>query len=70
MTAKVLEGMARIFKNYTSDRAPKDAILLHRKEVLRMENTRKSTYVWSPMEWACGKPVIRWKDEWRLEDYE
>jgi hypothetical protein len=27
-------------------------------------------YVWLPIEWEGDKPVIRWKDEWRLEDYE
>jgi len=70
MTSKVLEGMERRFKDYTPDRAPKEATPLPGKKVLRMENTRKSTYVWLPIEWEGVKPVIRWKDEWRLEDYE
>lgn len=70
MTTKVLEGMERRFKNYTPDRAPKETTSLPGKKVLRMENTRKSTYVWLPIEWEGEKPVIRWKDEWRLQDYE
>ena len=33
------------------------------------ENTCKSRYVWLPIEWQGEKPVIRWKNEWRVEDY-
>jgi hypothetical protein len=35
-----------------------------------VDNTRMAGYVWLPIEWEGDKPVIRWKDEWRLEDYE
>lgn len=34
-----------------------------------MENTSKSTNVWLPIEWEGDKPIIKWKDEWKLEDY-
>lgn len=32
-------------------------------------NTSKSDYVWLPIEWENDRPFIRWKDEWRIEDY-
>jgi hypothetical protein len=31
--------------------------------------TCNATYVWLPITWKNGVPVIYWKDEWRLEDY-
>jgi hypothetical protein len=39
------------------------------KKMRRFENTRVSTYVWLPIEWQGDKPVIRWRDEWRIEDF-
>ena len=33
------------------------------------ENTSKSTYVWLPIEWDGDKPMIRWYDEWKIEDF-
>lgn len=32
--------------------------------------TFNARYVWLPVRFVKGKPVIDWKDEWRLEDYE
>ncbi|MGA3179442.1 MAG: glycoside hydrolase family 43 protein [Verrucomicrobiota bacterium] len=26
-------------------------------------------YIWLPIEWENGKPVIRWHDEWKLTDF-
>jgi len=60
---------AQIQELHTRSRA-KGGYIAAWQKVLRMENTRKSTYVWLPIEWEGEKPVIRWKDEWRLEDYE
>jgi hypothetical protein len=28
-----------------------------------------SRYVWLPIEWEGDKPVIRWRDEWKLTDF-
>lgn len=33
------------------------------------ENTSLADYVWLPVEWEDGKPVLRWHDEWKIEDY-
>jgi beta-xylosidase len=27
-------------------------------------------YIWLPVEWQQGKPVLRWRDEWRLADFD
>ncbi|MBR4099419.1 MAG: family 43 glycosylhydrolase [Clostridia bacterium] len=32
-------------------------------------NTSEADYVWLPVEWENGKPVLRWYDEWRIEDF-
>lgn len=68
MAARVIKGMQRAFKDYVPDRSPKEAAPLSGKKVVHMENTRKATYVWLPIEWEGEKPVIRWKEEWRWED--
>lgn len=51
------------------DRSPKKAGSLPRKEMRHMENTSIARYVWLPVEWKDGKPLIRWQEEWRIEDY-
>lgn len=32
-------------------------------------DTSVADYVILPVEWEGEKPVLRWKDEWRLEDF-
>jgi len=27
-------------------------------------------YIWLPIEWENGKPVIKWHDEWKLSDFD
>lgn len=51
------------------DYSPKTEVKLSGKESIHMENTSIARYVWLPMEWINNKPVIYWKDEWRIEDY-
>ncbi|MEG2930839.1 MAG: family 43 glycosylhydrolase [Ruthenibacterium sp.] len=51
------------------DRAPKSAGKLSQKLQRHIENTARARYVWLPIEWADGKPVVRWQEEWRMEDY-
>ncbi|MCR4676932.1 MAG: family 43 glycosylhydrolase [Sphaerochaetaceae bacterium] len=41
-----------------------------RKEALSIDNMERvntsiATYVWLPVQWKDGKPVIRWYDEWK-----
>lgn len=69
MSAQVIAGMERHFKDYKPDTSPREAAPLPEKLQKHSENTSKSTYVWLPIEWEGEKPVIRWKDEWRIEDY-
>lgn len=66
MSAQVISGMERHFADYKPDRAPKKALPLPGKELKHRENTSKSTYVWLPIEWEGEKPVIRWRDEWKV----
>lgn len=68
MSAQVVEGMKKHFKDYQPDYEPKTAVPLPGKLQKHSENTSKSTYVWLPIEWEGDKPVIRWRDEWRVED--
>ena len=51
------------------DESPKAAIPLSGKVKLYFNNTRIADYVWLPITWEGEKPVIRWKDEWRIEDH-
>jgi hypothetical protein len=67
----ITKGMQskRNFINYGPDESPKEATPLPGKKQRHFENTSISDYVWLPIEWEGEKPVIRWKDEWCLEDY-
>ena len=69
MSAQVIAGMERHFKDYQPDTSPREASPLPGKELKHSEKTCKSTYVWLPIEWQGEKPVIKWHDEWRIEDY-
>lgn len=52
-----------------ADTTPKLPQPLPEKEIMNRDNCWCSDYVWLPIEWADGKPILRWKDEWRIEDY-
>ena len=54
------------FKN--PDKGPKSVGELPKRLLTHMENTSIARYVWLPVEWDGDKPVIRWHDEWKLED--
>ena len=69
MSAQVIEGMKKHFKDYVPDTSPREAAPLPGKLLKHSEKTVKSTYVWLPIEWEGEKPVIRWYDEWRYEDF-
>ena len=69
LSAQVIEGMKKHFKDYEPDTLPREAAPLPGKLLKHSEKTVKSTYVWLPIEWEGDKPVIRWYDEWRYEDF-
>lgn len=50
------------------DRSPKVKAELPKKLLRHRENTSIARYVWLPMEWEGEKPVIRWHDEWTVEE--
>jgi hypothetical protein len=37
-------------------------------DVWRKEDAIDGRYVWLPVEWEGGKPVVRWRDQWTLAD--
>jgi hypothetical protein len=68
MVERAMKG-DRLDKYKTPDREPKTVATLSAKQVRHMPNTSKSRYVWLPIEWEGDKPIIRWHDEWRIEDF-
>jgi hypothetical protein len=36
----------------------------------RPRNQADSRYVWLPVEWEAGNPVLKWRDEWSLRFFE
>lgn len=61
-----ISGMQRHFKDYQPDMSPREAHPLPGAESRHRENTSISHYVWLPVEWEGEKPIIRWKEEWRI----
>jgi hypothetical protein len=35
-------------------------------DVWRPKDAIDGRYVWLPVEWEDGKPVVRWRDRWTL----
>ena len=68
MAKQIISGMERHFKDYQPDKTPKRVEALPGELQKHNENTYRSRYVWLPIEWEVGKPVIRWRDEWKVED--
>lgn len=60
----------RNINRFKPDESPREATPLPGKKQRHFDNTSIADYVWLPIDWEGDKPVIRWKDEWRLEDYE
>ena len=69
MSKMIISGMKRHFANYKPDLSEKLPQPLPMKESVHTENTSISRYVWLPIEWDGDKPMIRWADEWKTEDY-
>lgn len=57
------------FKDYVPDLSPKTSQPLAGVECRHYENTCESRYVWLPVEWDGDKPILRWYDEWKIEDF-
>jgi hypothetical protein len=53
----------------TQDASEEDVATLPGKKRRFFDNTSIADYVWLPVEWQGEKPVIRWRDEWRIEDF-
>lgn len=70
MSRQIISGMERHFKDYVPDTTPQKEKPLPGKKIVHKENTSISRYVWLPIEWQGEKPVLRWKKEWRIEDYD
>ena len=68
MSGQIISGMERHFKDYKPDTSPQKAAPLPGEEQKHGENTSKSRYVWLPIEWEGEKPVLQWRDEWKVED--
>ena len=52
------------------DRSPKEAGALPKKLLHHAENTSIARYVWLPIEWDGDKPLLRWRDSWRVEEFQ
>lgn len=66
MAKQILSGMERHFKDYVPNRDALEVQPLPGVEQKHGESTWKSDYVWLPIEWEGEKPVLRWRDEWRI----
>ena len=69
MANAIQSGMERHFKDYRPDTSPREAAPLPGVLQKHSENTCRSRYVWLPIEWEDEKPVIRWRKEWKTEDF-
>lgn len=69
MASQIIKGMERHFKDYKPDTSPKEAAPLPGVLQKHSENTSISRYVWLPIEWEGDKPVIRWRKEWKTEEF-
>lgn len=41
-----------------------------RERLIDSDNTADADYVWLPLRFEGDRPIIDWRDEWRIEDYE
>ena len=72
VTKDIYERLARtIGSNYDKSlkSSLKDLMWLRKTPVVGNNATMKADYVWLPITFEDGKPVIRWHDSWKIEDY-
>lgn len=60
-----LRRFEKMFEGYVPDLSKKTEGVSG-KETRHFETTRFSRYVWLPIEWEGEKPLIRWREEWRI----
>ncbi len=65
MAGRVKKHFEKRFANYRPDLGKRTEGVSGR-ETRYFETTNRSRYVWLPIEWEGEKPVIHWKDEWKL----
>lgn len=73
MTAEKYDILSRVIAGRFDDRysaTVEEKQTLMNSPILGNVNTSKANYVWLPVEWENGVPVIRWYDEWCIEDFE
>jgi hypothetical protein len=68
MVVNAMKEGGRAYNMMKPDYSEKEAATLPERKRRHFDNTRISDYVWLPIEWQGEKPVIRWRDEWRIED--
>ncbi len=67
-----------LFEIHNSSSDPKKELLVSEEEYQYLKglntkyvrNTTLADYVWLPIFFENGRPVIRWFDEWKVEDFE
>ena len=69
MSKMIINGMKRRYADYKPDTSEKLPQPLSEKLSVHRENTSISRYVWLPLDWEGEKPVLRWTDEWKTEDF-
>ena len=46
---------------------PVDGQYIFMADIWRPQHPRDARYIWLPIEFEDGKPVVRWQDEWKLK---
>jgi hypothetical protein len=72
MTAEKYDILSRVIASRFDDcysATVEEKQTLMDSPILGNVNTSKANYVWLPVEWDNGVPVIRWYDEWCIEDF-
>ncbi|MBQ1341791.1 MAG: family 43 glycosylhydrolase [Erysipelotrichaceae bacterium] len=62
------ETVEKVFRLYAAGEYEK-ALDIVKSLDLPPENTSKAAYVWLPIEFENGRPVIRWYETWRWQDF-
>lgn len=72
--AKLADIMERVVaKNYAPDQysvTPEEQAIFDASPNLHTADTSVADYVWLPIDFSGGKPVIHWHDRWSLNEYD
>ncbi|WP_161979677.1 family 43 glycosylhydrolase [Streptococcus sp. S784/96/1] len=69
--ADVIErAIARHFDPENYQVTQEELAILMNSPMLKTADTSKARYVWLPITFENNQPVIRWYDEWRIEDFD